>query len=105
MASAALREVVAAAFERRVAPLDGLAAGDGGRIAATAGADHCLTVRSDDPRVVKEAHVTTYHVLWELVHVFLDEPAADADADSGDLGALYPFLYGAQDRTAAVVDD
>ena len=27
---------------------------------------------SDDPRVVREGHVTTYHVLWELVHVFLE---------------------------------
>ncbi|TCK22315.1 D-sedoheptulose 7-phosphate isomerase [Pseudonocardia endophytica] len=34
-------------------------------------ADHVLVVPSDDPRVVREAHVTTYHVLWELVHVYL----------------------------------
>jgi D-sedoheptulose 7-phosphate isomerase len=25
--------------------------------------------------VAKEIHVTTYHLLWELVHVFLDQPA------------------------------
>lgn len=36
--------------------------------------DHVVAVRSDDPRVVREAHVTAYHVLWELVHVFLDAP-------------------------------
>jgi D-sedoheptulose 7-phosphate isomerase len=29
---------------------------------------------SDDPQVVKEVHVTAYHVLWELVHVFLERP-------------------------------
>ncbi|MFD0540473.1 hypothetical protein ACFQY7_48410 [Actinomadura luteofluorescens] len=29
---------------------------------------------SGDPRVVKEVHVTAYHVLWELVHVFLEQP-------------------------------
>src|SRR6266704_2355372 len=29
---------------------------------------------SDDPRVVKEMHVTMYHLLWELVHVFLEQP-------------------------------
>jgi D-sedoheptulose 7-phosphate isomerase len=33
-----------------------------------------LVARSDDPRVVKEIHVTTYHVLWELVHVFFEQP-------------------------------
>jgi D-sedoheptulose 7-phosphate isomerase len=37
-------------------------------------ADHVLVVRSADPLVVKEMQVTTYHVLWELVHVFLDQP-------------------------------
>lgn len=36
--------------------------------------DHPLVVASDDPLVVKEIQVTTYHVLWELVHVFLDQP-------------------------------
>jgi D-sedoheptulose 7-phosphate isomerase len=36
--------------------------------------DHALVVRSADPLVVKEVHVTTYHVLWELVHVFLEQP-------------------------------
>jgi D-sedoheptulose 7-phosphate isomerase len=24
--------------------------------------------------VVKEMHVTAYHVLWELVHVFFEQP-------------------------------
>lgn len=37
-------------------------------------ADHALTVASDDPRVVKEVHVTTYHLLWELTHVFFEQP-------------------------------
>ncbi|MDA0632176.1 SIS domain-containing protein [Nonomuraea sp. MCN248] len=40
----------------------------GGRDAAEA--DHVLAARSDDPLIVKEVHVTMYHVLWELVHVF-----------------------------------
>ncbi|GII95425.1 D-sedoheptulose-7-phosphate isomerase [Sinosporangium siamense] len=35
---------------------------------------HVLTARSGDPSVVKEIHVTTYHLLWELVHVFLEQP-------------------------------
>jgi D-sedoheptulose 7-phosphate isomerase len=48
--------------------------GEGGRIAASGAADHLLTVASGDPRVVKELHVTTYHILWELVHVFFEQP-------------------------------
>ncbi|HEV3363207.1 MAG TPA: SIS domain-containing protein [Acidimicrobiia bacterium] len=44
-------------------------------------ADHVLRVESDDPRIVKEIHVTMYHVLWELVHVFLEQPAVLAGRD------------------------
>ena len=51
-----------------------LVGGDGGPIAADHAAEHVLVARSDDPRVVKEVHVTTYHVLWELVHVFFEQP-------------------------------
>ncbi|GAA2804628.1 SIS domain-containing protein [Saccharopolyspora taberi] len=53
----------------------GLLGGDGDRIARS-GIDHVLIARARDPRVVKEVHVTTYHVLWELVHVFLEHPGA-----------------------------
>ena len=38
------------------------------------GVDHLLATASADPRIVKEMHVTTYHVLWELVHVFFEQP-------------------------------
>jgi D-sedoheptulose 7-phosphate isomerase len=51
-----------------------LAGGGGGRIAASPAVDHLLVVTSGDHRVVKELHVTTYHVLWELVHVFFEQP-------------------------------
>jgi D-sedoheptulose 7-phosphate isomerase len=51
-----------------------LAGGGGGTIAATKAADHVLVTGSDDPRIIKELHVTTYHVLWELVHVFFEQP-------------------------------
>ncbi|MBE1532176.1 D-sedoheptulose-7-phosphate isomerase [Actinomadura algeriensis] len=43
--------------------------GDMGR-----GADHVLRARTADPLVAKEVHVTVYHVLWELVHVFFEHP-------------------------------
>jgi len=51
-----------------------LVGSDGGAIAASPAVDHALVARSADPRVVKEVHVTTYHVLWELVHVFFEQP-------------------------------
>jgi D-sedoheptulose 7-phosphate isomerase len=51
-----------------------LLGGDGGQIAAAGVAEHVLLARSHDPLVVKEVHVTTYHLLWELVHVFFEQP-------------------------------
>src|SRR5438874_2038510 len=51
----------------------------GGKLAGFctgAAADHVLLARSGDPRVVKEMHVTMYHLLWELVHVFFEQPGA-----------------------------
>jgi D-sedoheptulose 7-phosphate isomerase len=51
-----------------------LVGGDGGAIAATPAVDHLFITRSTDPRIVKELQVTGYHVLWELVHVFFEQP-------------------------------
>src|SRR5215211_3630153 len=51
-----------------------LAGGDGGPIAASPAVDHAVVARSDDPRIIKEVHTTAYHVLWELVHVFFEQP-------------------------------
>jgi D-sedoheptulose 7-phosphate isomerase len=51
-----------------------LAGGDGGPIAASPAGDHAVVARSDDPRIIKEVHTTAYHVLWELVHVFFEQP-------------------------------
>jgi D-sedoheptulose 7-phosphate isomerase len=51
-----------------------LVGGGGGAIAASPAMDHVLVARSGDPRIVKEMHVTAYHVLWELVHVFFEQP-------------------------------
>jgi D-sedoheptulose 7-phosphate isomerase len=45
-----------------------------GPIATSPAVDHVVPARSDDPRIVKELQVTTYHVLWELVHVFFEQP-------------------------------
>ena len=51
-----------------------LAGGDGGPLAGSPDVDHLVLARSSDPAVVREIHVTIYHVLWELVHVFLENP-------------------------------
>lgn len=51
-----------------------LAGGDGGPMAESDAVDHVIVARSDDPKIVKEVHVTTYHLLWELVHVVLEQP-------------------------------
>src|SRR5579863_4051816 len=51
-----------------------LTGGDGGAIATSKAVDHLIVAASPDPRVVKEIHVTAYHVLWELVHVFFEQP-------------------------------
>ena len=54
-------------------------AGEGGaggvsEFASSPAVDHLLLAGSADPRIVKEIQVTTYHVLWELVHVFFEQP-------------------------------
>ena len=51
-----------------------LAGGHGGARAASPHIDYLLPAGSADPRIVKEIHVSIYHVLWELVHVFFEQP-------------------------------
>jgi D-sedoheptulose 7-phosphate isomerase len=41
---------------------------------AGAAVDHLLVARTGDPLIAREIHITMYHVLWELVHVFLEQP-------------------------------
>jgi len=52
----------------------GLVGGDGGDITRDAVAEHVVVARTEDPCIVKEVHVTIYHILWELVHVFFEQP-------------------------------
>jgi D-sedoheptulose 7-phosphate isomerase len=76
--SAAIRRGFAAAHEAGLLTV-GLVGGAGGTggtagaLAADGTVDHLLVAHTDDARVAKEVHVTTYHVLWELVHVFLEQ--------------------------------
>jgi D-sedoheptulose 7-phosphate isomerase len=87
----------------------------------------CLTIAFDpgpaewelvppgaDPYVRQELAETAYHLLWELVHVFLesapaprrepDEPAAPR-AESAGASFLYPFLSGVGSDPEALVAD
>lgn len=69
--------------------------------AATNGAvDHVLAAQAEDRQIIKEMHVTLYHLLWELVHVFLERersPGAEhgegRDGSGDAVRSLYPFLY------------
>ncbi|MCW3010027.1 MAG: phosphoheptose isomerase [Solirubrobacterales bacterium] len=51
--------------------------GDGG---TAPDADHVLAVPSADPCIVQEVQETTYHVLWEQVHVLFDHPGVLEEA-------------------------
>ncbi|MGZ4302646.1 MAG: D-sedoheptulose-7-phosphate isomerase [Gaiellaceae bacterium] len=55
------------------------------------GAEWVFDPRSSDPFVRQELVETTYHMLWELVHVFLDHIGGSA-AGAGASSFLYPFL-------------
>jgi D-sedoheptulose 7-phosphate isomerase len=70
--SATIRRAFAAARAQGLLTI-AMCAREPGALAADGTVDHLLVAAADDPRVVKEIHVTTYHVLWELVHVFLEQ--------------------------------
>lgn len=56
-----------------------------------AGASWCFEPGAADAFVRQELVETLYHVLWEHVHVFLDQQPV-ARGDAGAAGFLYPFL-------------
>jgi D-sedoheptulose 7-phosphate isomerase len=52
----------------------GFAGGDGGYIAELAARgliEHCLTVPTASIHRVQETHVALYHIVWDMVHTFL----------------------------------
>jgi D-sedoheptulose 7-phosphate isomerase len=75
----------------------------------------CLTLAFappvEDPFVAQELVETTYHVLWELVHVFFEHRGllAGRDArethDAGASSFLYPFLAEQESDLDAVLAD
>ena len=69
-------------------------------------ADFAFAVPSDDGHVVQEVQETTYHVLWELVHVFFEHPGllADACITCGDV-AVEASVVAVQNGTAVIEKD
>ncbi len=92
-----------------------LTGGDGGEIGKSAAVDYCLIARSEDLRLVKEGHVPLYHILWEIVHVFLVQPPVREDSTrrTGSTRerspipaeALYPFLSSTDGNAQALGED
>jgi D-sedoheptulose 7-phosphate isomerase len=78
---------------------------------APVGAEWTLIPPTDDPLVAQELVETTYHVLWELVHVFFEHRGLLAGRDERehhDAGAssfLYPFLAEEETDLGAVLAD
>lgn len=71
------------------------------------GADAELRPDVSDEFARQECVETTYHVLWELVHVFFEHGPDDRvqSSDPGQSAFLYPFLTaGVRDRDAIVAD-
>jgi D-sedoheptulose 7-phosphate isomerase len=68
----------------------------------------CLVIAleppGEDPFVRQELAETAYHVLWELVHVFL-EHLGRRERDSGAASFLYPFLGASATDLDTVADD
>ncbi len=79
--------------------------------AARIGAEWELVPDEQDPFIAQELVETLYHVLWELVHVFLEHPGLLAGRsarpvyDSGASSFLYPFLGEREDDLESVLAD
>jgi D-sedoheptulose 7-phosphate isomerase len=58
----------------------------------------------DDPYIRQELVETAYHVLWELVHVFLEHSERNVH-DTGAASFLYPFLGERETDADAVLED
>ncbi len=70
----------------------------------TAGEEWFFEPETDDPFVAQELAEISYHLLWELVHVFFDH-LGGSEAGAGASGFLYPFLERGQADLASVEED
>jgi D-sedoheptulose 7-phosphate isomerase len=56
----------------------GFAGGDGGRMAGMCASgllDFCLTVPTSSIHRIQETHVALYHIVWDMVHTFMQHKA------------------------------
>jgi D-sedoheptulose 7-phosphate isomerase len=69
-------------------------------------ADFAFAVPATDPHLRQEVHETTYHVLWELVHVFFEHPGLldEACITCGDV-AVEAEVVAVADGTAVIEKD
>jgi D-sedoheptulose 7-phosphate isomerase len=62
----------------------GFAGDDGGKMAAASApgeerVDFCLTVPTSSIHRIQESHVALYHIMWDLVHTFLQSKSLDEE--------------------------
>jgi len=59
----------------------GFAGDDGGKMAAAGDEliDFCLTVPTSSIHRIQESHVALYHIMWDLVHTFLQSKSLDEE--------------------------
>jgi D-sedoheptulose 7-phosphate isomerase len=94
--------VAAADVELTLEPEDIVVAfGDGGVTVA----DWAFRPPTDDPFVRQELVETLYHVLWELVHVFLDHLDRRSRRGTGASTFLYPFLAEGEADVDTLIED
>jgi D-sedoheptulose 7-phosphate isomerase len=67
------------------------------------GAEWELPPPTSDPLIAQELVETAYHVLWELVHVFLEHRGRSHDAGASSF--LYPFLAEREEDLDGVLAD
>jgi D-sedoheptulose 7-phosphate isomerase len=70
------------------------------------GAEWEFELSSQDPFIRQELAEVTYHVLWELVHVFFEHSGSHSEG-AGAASFLYPFLDAGQptaDQEAVIAD-
>jgi D-sedoheptulose 7-phosphate isomerase len=69
-------------------------------------AEYAFAVESDDPTITQETQETSYHVLWELVHVFFEHPGLldDACITCGDV-AVRATVVALTNGTATIEKD
>ena len=59
----------------------GFAGDDGGKMASMSERllDYCLTVPTSSIHRIQESHVALYHIMWDMVHTFLQSRSLDEE--------------------------